>query len=388
MKRSGLMRAARWMLIGMFLGGPALGVVLAPGAARPGALPFTALIYGLVGMVVTGHRPRNPVGWVFLGAGAVQGFAWLAVSLSARGSSAAESAPTTANFLDVVANMTYIPTMLLFTLFTVLLYPEGLPSPRWRPILWAAVIAASAMTVGAAVAGTVRVGDVAVSNPYGSAAWNGRLFGIGGAVITACLVLGVISAALRIRRSVGVERAQMRWFASAVALVVALFTLYLVVPGLEQSRIGEVALFAALSCVPVSCGVAILRYRLYEIDRIISRTASYAVVTGLLLAVYFVIVTSVTTLLPKASNGFVVAAATLAAAAAFRPLLSRVQKSVDRRFDRERYDGLQAAEAFSARLRDETDPAAVAAEMTTVVQRTLQPGRLLLWIPGDVADER
>ncbi len=148
--------------------------------------------------------------------------------------------------------------------------------------------------------------------------------------------------------------------------------------------------FVALSycLIPVSICVAVTRYRLYEIDRIISRTASYTLVTGLLLAVYFVIVTSVTRLLPQSSNGFAVAAATLTAAAAFRPLLVRVQKAVDRRFDRERYDGLRAAEAFSATLRDETDPAAVAAEMAAVAQRTLQPGRLLLWIPGDVADER
>ena len=133
MSRPGLRRTARWVLIAFFLGGPVLGIVLAPERASLDPLWLTAFMYGLVGMVVTGHRPRNPVGWVFLGAGALQGFAWLATSLSARGTSSAESPPTTANLLDVAANVTFAPTMLLFTLFTVLLYPEGLPEPAVAP---------------------------------------------------------------------------------------------------------------------------------------------------------------------------------------------------------------------------------------------------------------
>ncbi len=288
-------------------------------------------------MVVTGHRPQNPVGWVFLGAGAVQGFAWLALSLSARETSSAESPPTTANLLDVAANVTFAPTMLLFTLFTVLLYPEGLLSPRWRPVLWATAMATVVIVVGTALAGKVKLAGVNVTNPYGSEVWSGRLFGVASAVITLCMVLAVLSVILRIRRSVGVERAQMRWFAFAVALVLVVFTLFLVVPGFEQSPIGEVALFAALACVPLSCGAAIMRYRLYEIDQIISRTLSYSLVTGTLLALYFVVVTTVTQLLPETADSYSVAAATLAAAAVFRPLLSRVQGVVDRRFNRSSY---------------------------------------------------
>ena len=361
-----------------------LGIVLAPGTASLSleALWLTAFIYGIVGMVVTGHRPRNPVGWVFLGAGALQGFAWLASSLSARGTSSAESPPTTANLLDIAANVTFAPIMLLFTLFTVLLYPEGLLSPRWRPVLWAAVMATAVVVMGAALAGTVNLADADVTNPYGSEVWSGRLYGVATTVITACVVLAVLSAILRIRQSVGVERAQMRWFAFAVALVLVVFILFLVVPGFEQSRIGGVAIFAALACVPLSCGVAIMRYRLYEIDRIISRTLSYGLVTGLLLAVYAVVVTSVTQLLPGTSNTLAVAAATLAAAAAFRPVFRKVQAAVDRRFNRSRYDAQRTVETFAVRLRDEVSTEQVSDDLVAALQQTLQPARYSLWLRG------
>jgi hypothetical protein len=135
----------------------------------------------------------------------------------------------------------------------------------------------------------------------------------------------------------------------------------------------------ALTFVPVACGIAILRYRLYEIDRVISRTASYVLVTGALLGVYVLVVTTVGQLLPE-SNALAVASATLAAAALFRPLLSSVQRVVDHRFNRARYDAERTVDAFASRLREEVDPDVVTVDLLQVVERTVVPEHASLWL--------
>ena len=289
-----------------------------------------------------------------------------------------------ANAVDVLGNVSTIPYLLLCTTFTILLYPEGLPSRRWRPVLWAAVLATFAMVGGAAVSPLLLdTGSGQLPNPLnpdGAGVWTDRLFGVGGAVIAACTFAGLISAAFRTWRSTGVQRAQMRWYASAVTLVVLVYVALLAVPDLEGSLLGGLALFAALTYVPVSCGVAIMRYRLYEIDRIISRTLSYALVTGVLLAVYAAVVTSVTQLLPGTSSSFSVAAATLVAATMFRPLLTRVQRLVDHRFNRSSYDAHQTVESFASRLRDEVSTEQVTADLVAALEDTLQPAKHYVWL--------
>ena len=395
-----LRATAWWVLLACF----GLGVLSLPVSAHLMQNPFLFVPMAAetaVGALVARRRPWNPMGWVFLGVGALCGLLSAAVALTYLASERTGPVPWWGVLGAWVGSWVWYPLLYAMTTLTILLFPSGLASRRWRPVLWVSATATGAVVVLAALQPTLALGfgpdgvtTSTVANPlspFRGTSWVAEELPIApvlGVVSLLCALAAVMSVVLRTRRARGTERLQMRWFSFAVAVIVAEVLLEIVFQQYAGSPALSFAEAAALSFVPIACGIAILRYRLYEIDRIISRTASYALVTGLLLAVYFVIVTSVTTLLPQSSNGFAVATATLAAAAAFRPLLSRVQRAVDRRFDRERYDGLRAAEAFSARLRDETDPAAVSAELAAVVQRTLQPGRLLLWIPGDVADER
>ena len=283
------------------------------------------------------------------------------------------------------------------TLFTFLLYPSGLRSPRWRPVLWASVTGL-AMVVGlGAIAPLLCLGGSAsectggrwIPNPLSPGFMadvidveNSPVFSVFGLVLVIGVLASVASAVVRTFRSTGVERLQMRWFAFAAALLVAVMLLQSSLPGGEDGVFATVLFFGALTAVPLSCGVAIMRYRLYEIDRIISRTLSYALVTGVLLAVYATVVTSMTQLLPGTSSSFSVAAATLAAAALVRPLLSRVQRLVDHRFNRGSYDAHQTVEAFAARLRDETDEQAVLAQLNAALDATLQPAAAVVWLRG------
>jgi hypothetical protein len=143
----------------------------------------------------------------------------------------------------------------------------------------------------------------------------------------------------------------------------------------------QTALFSfGLNAIPVAIGIAVTRYRLYEIDRVVSRTTSYVVVTGFLVAVYAATVTAVSRLLPGTSSSFAVAAATLAAAALFRPVLTRVQRTVDHRFNRGQYDAQQTVDAFAGRLRDEVDPDEVSADLLAVLSRTVEPRGVALWV--------
>jgi hypothetical protein len=190
----------------------------------------------------------------------------------------------------------------------------------------------------------------------------------------------VVSVILRFRRSTGIERLQLRWFALAASLLGATFVLQVPLGGMPTAY-GDIAFSAVVAFVPIACGIAILRYRLYDIGRIISRTAAYAIVTGLLLATYALVVTSVSRVLGETST-LAVAAATLAAAALFRPLLSRVQRIVDRRFNREKVDAQRAVDEFGARLTDGAEPERVVANLEAVVNRTLQPDGCTIWI-GD-----
>ena len=386
MSGSRALTVARWVLATIFVVGMVLGSLLSLAWAN-GAWVFVpaALGYGLVGLVITGHRPQNPVGWVFLGAGASYGLFFSATAASVQLIPEGGDPPWSSGLLALLGSVTGGVFLLMCTTFTLLLYPEGLPSRRWRPVLWLGGAAAAAMAAGNVFASpvTIPVADdgIKVANPlFGDdlvtvQSWIGQ---IGGTVLFACSLAGLVSAVLRTWRSTGVQRMQMRWFAASVALVLFVPLLSALVGG--DWNVTALAVAITLPCVPVSCGVAILRYRLYEIDRIISRTLSYALVTGLLLAVYAVIVTSVTQLLPGTSNTFAVASATLAAAAAFRPIFRRVQGAVDRRFNRGSYNAHQTVETFAARLRDEVDPDEVSADLLAVLNRTVEPRGVALWV--------
>src|SRR5215213_1567327 len=228
--------------------------------------------------------------------------------------------------------------------------------------------------------------EVYLPNPVGLAGApdpeNGALEAVLLGVLAACMAASVVSVVLRFRRSEGVERQQLKWFTSAAALmlVVQLATMTVLPDGVA----GDLLFGLSIALVPIAAGVAILRYRLYDIDRLINRTLIYAALTAVLGAVYAGLVLALGLLggvggeLPS----WAVAGATLAVAALFQPLRRRVQAAVDRRFNRRRYDAARTVEAFSARLRDQVDLDTLAAELLAGVEQTVQPTRASLWLRG------
>jgi hypothetical protein len=399
-------RVLWWVLVMVTL----VGYVLA--APTAGTLQNATLIvpmagYFVVGALVTRRRPGNPIGWIFLVTAAVSGVSGATNLLYTRAyeSLVADPPPPGAvpqidaltTFAAWVSSWLWFVLLYLATFLTFLLFPDGLPSRRWRPLLWLGSAGLGAVTVLAMLTPTLdfrgndpegptfRVPNP-VSPPAISALSDDALSQIEGAITVfalGCLVLSVASLFVRFRGATVMERAQLRWFAlSATALLLSL-PLQQFLPGGSDGTAGNLLFTVAATFVPVSCGIAILRYRLYDIDRVISRTLSYAVVTGMALATYAVLVTSASRLLPSGSSPLVVAGATLAAAALVRPLLRRVQRVVDRRFNRSRYDAERTVEEFGTRLRHHAEGAHVEADLLDVVRRSVDPSSTSLWIGGD-----
>ena len=396
MNRLLVLPVLRWLFISAFVVGATLRFAVFGWGENPEVLlPIAA--YTVVGAVVTARRPENPIGWVFLGVGGLTGVGGLSEVLAYSGIGAANPHWWAVAGAGVTA-WYWFPLLALMTTFTVLLYPSGLPSRRWRPVLWLAIVSTAMVVVLTAIRpylclATATDGcpiDRTVANPWSPAFManvvdveNSPAFNAASIVILLCGFAAVVSAVVRTRRATGVERLQMRWFSFAVSTFVAELLLEPHLPFGEDSLVTALIFASALTFVPVSCGIAIMRYRLYEIDRIVSRTTSYALVTTLLVAVYVGSVTTVSRLLPDSnSNSLAVAAATLAAAALFRPLLARVQAVVDHRFNRSRYDAEHAVDEFARRLRDEVDPDAVNDYLLAVVQTSLEPNTVGLVMIG------
>jgi hypothetical protein len=357
-------------------------------AAAIAVLPMT-----FVGFVVARRQPGNPLGWMFLALVAVivlggvgADYAWLSYQLG--------------HHLPVaVAGVFLAPAWvwLLVTLpLAILLFPDGrLPSPRWRPVLWVYLAVAAcwpvsiyAVTIRAVAAGNIHLnsgGDLlAVDDPAGSSAWLGSVEGLILPVLAVFWLLFAASQVMSWRRADGVRRQQLKWLASGAVVCMAALTFIALVGTLDTSpspalvAVGDIATIGIVA-LPVCIGVAILRYRLYDIDRIISRTLAYAIVTGLLVGVYAGLVLLATRVMSLHST-VAVAVATLAAAALFNPVRRRVQRRVDRRFNRARYDADQMVAGFAARLKDTVDLDSVRDDLAGVVQQALEPAHVSVWI--------
>jgi len=273
--------------------------------------------------------------------------------------------------------------------FVLLLTPTGsLPSPRWR--WWARVAAAAPVVflVSSALDPQPLLPEYPmVGNPLAvPSALTGPLRDLGavaGITLLAALVVAAWSLVLRFRGARGVERQQLRWL--AVGAVLAAAAILVAVIGVVTSKEGVVlvAIGTCVAILPLATGAAILRYRLYDLDRIISRTLTYALITVLLGGAYAGVVLGLGQLLGRTSS-LAVAGATLAGVAVFQPVRRRVQDLVDRRFDRRRYDAAQTIQAFSARLRQQVDLDTLTAELLAVVQQTMQPASVSLWLRPSV----
>jgi hypothetical protein len=278
----------------------------------------------------------------------------------------------------------WLPSVTLTITFLLLLFPHGrLLSPRWRPVAWlAAAVTVAGTALLAVVPWELLNPGIPAENPLGVEGL--RYLGIAPPAPIFLLgipttILSVISLVLRFRRSRGEERQQLKWFVYAGVLVVAALFVPLLLPGVASTLLQ----LLVMPALPIAAGVAILRYRLYDIDRIINRTLVYGALTAILALIYLgsvVVLRGLVFGFTGGSSQLVVVASTLAVAALFSPLRRRIQGFIDRRFYRRKYDARKTLEAFSAKLRDETDLEALNNDLVRVVRETMQPVHVSLWL--------
>jgi hypothetical protein len=361
-------------------------------------LPFLA--FPLVGTLIASRRPKNPIGWICLAAGIIWMLSNLTIGYGTYGLLAAR--PGSVPFPAAIGSLggwTWAPTLGLLGTYLILLFPDGrLPSRRWRPLAWlsGAVIVlvslSTALTPG-------RLPDLGgVPNPFGLEEYPWVAEAAQGVtlLLPLCMLASALSLVLRFVRSGGEEREQIKWLAFA-ALVSGLGSSSVVIPSIILSNdaggadplwmnLLEDAETLSFAGVPVAVGIAILRYRLYEIDLIINRTLVYGSLTATLVALYFggiVVLQRLFVLLTGQQSTLAVVASTLLIAALFTPLRRRIQAFIDRRFYRRKYEARKTLEAFSATLRDETDLEALREGLVGVVRETMQPEHVSLWLRPD-----
>ena len=335
----------------------------------------------VVGFLIAWHQPRNPIGWLLLCASLLYPIGLNAADYSTFYTSLG-SWGRWAGPVAFLPEPLWISPVVLFPL-VLLVFPDGrLPSPRWTWIVWAAAGAGLLVLgendleiIGAATRHQFRVTAQGTLPSQGWVpAWVHTALPLLVLVILAGTWLVAIGRQVASwRRSSGERRQQLKWLMSGGVVFGAA-----VVPSLAVSSVLWELAAVAFAALPVSIGVAILKYRLYDIDRIISRTLAYAMVTGLLVGVYAGLVLLATQVL-RFSSPVAVAASTLAAAALFTPLRRRVQRIVDRRFNRARYDADMIVAVFSDRLKEAVDLAAVQAGLLTVTHQALEPAHVAVW---------
>jgi hypothetical protein len=363
------------------LGAGVIGLVLASGSAAT------------VGAVLASRRPRHPVGWLLLALGLSLNASGVASAYATYGLLARPGALPAARLVALYLPATVV-TALTCLGFVLLLTPTGsLPSPRWR--WWArATAAAPAVSLLAITLAPRPFGQPyqATGNPLDLRGLSGALFvtyQLAFAVTNLAVVVGAASLVVRFRRARGTERQQLRWVALAAALALlgsvvlgSVVLLAAVAMGTSPDLLGWVAgiYFAIL---PLTIGAAILRYRLYDLDRIVSRTLAYGLLSVLLGGGYAGLVLGLGQLLGRSSS-LAVAGATLAVAAAFQPARHSIQQAVDRRFNRRRYDAAQTIAGFSDRLRQQVDLDTLTSELLAVVEQTMQPTQASLWLRPSV----
>jgi hypothetical protein len=347
------------------------------------------LVFGAVGLVVAWHQPRNAMGWILLGAA---GFLCLNndASLYSVVDYRLRHGGLPLGPVAVLLQPSWAPAIVLLGL-AILLFPDGrLPSPRWRWVLGAYLTVGALWLAGAfAIAATAIVthnihvtpgGDlVIIDHPTGAAAWWGWAQDLFFPLLGVSWLASLGGQVVIYRRSTGERRQQLKWLMSGAAVAAIGGTLSIVFSGSHGilQAVSQVAT-VALAALPLGIGVGILKYRLFDIDRLVSRTLAYAVVTGLLVGVYAGLVLLATRVLPF-SSPVAVAGATLAAVALFNPLRRRVQRAVDRRFNRARYDADQMVAAFAGRLKDSVDLDSVRADLAGVVHAALEPAHVSVW---------
>jgi hypothetical protein len=360
------------------------------------AIPAAVLVFATMGALIASRVPRHPTGWIYLlgSLGVVVG------ALAEDWTDLARTAPAVPD--SIVAwwfkEVMFVPSILVLTTLPLLLFPDGkLPSRRWRTAGWTAVAAIVFVSARPALWPGTFGGDAAKPvNPLGvpgSKPALDALNSLGLLVLGLVVIATIVSLFIRFRRATGAQRQQLKWLSWAGVWTIAM--LFMAGPGTyglgpHYPHLIAVVLYfvapalfgVAITLIPMATAVAVLRYRLWDIDRIVSRSVTYAIVTAVLIAFYALLAVVLPTALlaEEDTPDWVVAVATLLVAAASGPLRRRVQSAVDRRFNRDRYDAARTIDGFSARLRQHVDLDTLAVELEGVVDRTMHPQHLFLWV--------
>ena len=355
---------------------------------------LNAVFYSSVGAIVASRRPENLVGWLLclwaLSESISHFSAQYAIyALLAR----PDSLPAGQAFAWVSSWLVFIT--IGFSVLSILLFPTGRPpSRRWRWVTWLTV----AFVLVGAVSGAFSSGPVEglgpIRNPLGIEGFSNFFNSILLNMVALVLVVAAASSVfVRLHRATGVERQQIKWFAYATAAAVMGLVLAEIIPDVIEvplwfERMGNAIFLLLIPAIPISMGIAILRYRLYDIDIIINRTLVYGTLTVTLVALYFggvVVLQRMFVVLTGQQSTLAVVVSTLLIAALFTPLRRRIQSFIDRRFYRSKYDARKTLEAFSAELREETNLDALSDDLAGVVRETMQPAHISLWLRPEKA---
>jgi hypothetical protein len=362
-------------------------------------VPFLA--FPIVGILIASRRPGNPIGWICLGAGI---FWMLSILTGVYGVYGLVARPGAVPFPAAFGSLTewlWVPALGLLGIYLVLLFPDGsLPSKRWRVLAW---LSATVIVLGSAgiALRPGRLPDLGgVRNPFGLEGhfWVVDVMSAAVLLFPLCLLASALSLVMRFLRSGGEERGQIKWIAFAASVVgVGFFSVIIgdfFIPSDAAGgarplwqRLLEDAVTLSFAGVPIAVGIAVLKYRLYDIDVLINRTLVYGPLTAMLIAFYFggiVVLQRLFVILTGQQSTLAIVASTLLIAALFNPLRRRIQSFIDRRFYRRKYNARRTLEAFSVKLRDETDLGALNDELVGVVRETMQPSHVSLWLRPDL----
>ncbi len=398
-------RAASWLAWSLWALSLVLlaAIVLLVHASDSSRLPVQTFVlaeflaFVSVGVLVSSRRPANPIGWLFCAvalSNLLWAFAWqyAVYALATKPGSLPGGEVMAWLGTGWLANVGWG----LMVIFVPLLFPTGrLPSPRWRPVAWlAAILLALSIVVFAFRPGPISSEGPPVTNPLGLEGAEGAIR-LADTVLSSCtvalMIAAVASVIVRFRRARGEERQQIKWFAYSIVLLasaVGLGVLNNYVPMVPLASAIPVVQGIGIASVPVATGIAILRYRLYDIDLLINRTLVYGPLTATLIVLYFggiVVLQRAFVLVTGEQSTLAVVASTLAIAALFNPLRRGIQGFVDRRFYRSKYDAAKTLEGFSKKLRDETDLEALSNDLVGVVTETMQPAHVSLWLRPETA---
>jgi hypothetical protein len=365
-------------------------------------LPF--LTFPMVGALIASRRPKNPIGWICLAVGIF----WMLANLtSGYGTYGLLASPGSVPFpaaIGSVGEWMWVPAVGLLGTYLILLFPDGkLPSRSWRPLAWLSGAVIFLVSAGFALSPGPMDGLPGIRNPFGLEKYPWVADATLGIILLLplCILASATSLVMRFLRSGGEGREQIKWLAFAASILGLGFSTYTIPGTIWQGDAGganplwakllEDAVTLSFAGIPVAVGIAILRYRLYDIDLLINRTLVYGALTALLVAVYVgsvVLLQGALRALIGHESQLAVVTSTLLIAALFNPLRHRIQAFIDRRFYRKKYDAAKTLEAFSAKLRDETDLDSLSGDLVGVVKEAMQPAHVSLWLRPDTAAKK